>query len=53
MSIWNWNLWHKFKTKTTLVKDKPDFIKKMNEKSTDKKSEKKDSDNNDEKDKTI
>lgn len=55
MSIWNWDLWHKFKTKTTLVKLKPDFIQKMNEKTknkTEETSEKK-IDNDDEKNKTI
>lgn len=51
-SIWNWELWHKIKGTSNIIKDKPDFIKKMNEKSTDKKSEKKDKDD-DEKDKTV
>jgi hypothetical protein len=51
-SIWDWELWHKIKGTSNIIKDKPDFIKKMNEKSTDKKSEKKDNDN-DEKDKTV
>ena len=51
-SIWNWELWHEIKGTSNIIKDKPDFIKKMNEKSTDKKSEKKDKDD-DEKDKTI
>jgi len=51
-SIWNWELWHEINGTSNIIKDKPDFIKKMNEKSTDKKSEKKDKDD-DEKDKTV
>lgn len=51
-SIWNWELWHKIHGTSNIIKDKPDFIKKMNEKSTDKKPEKKDEDD-DEKDKTV
>ena len=51
-SIWNWELWHKIKGTGNIIKDKPDFIKKMNEKSTDKKSDRKDNET-DEKTETI
>ncbi len=47
-SIWNWDLWHKYNTETIITKDKPDFIKKMNEKSkqSDKKSANKNNNSN-------
>lgn len=51
-SIWNWELWHEIHGTSNIIKVKPDFIKKMNEKSTDKKSDKKDN-GTDEKTETI
>lgn len=53
-SIWNWELWHKIKGTSNIIKDKPDFIKKMNEKrkKTEETSDKKDDDQN-EKTETI
>jgi hypothetical protein len=38
-SIWNWELWHKLKGESNLVKEKPQFVKEIFEKDKGEKSE--------------
>jgi hypothetical protein len=38
-SIWNWELWHKLKGESNLVKEKPQFVKEIFEKDKSEKSE--------------
>jgi hypothetical protein len=38
-SIWNWELWHKLKGESNLVKEKPQFVKEIFKKDKSEKSE--------------
>ena len=38
-SIWNWELWHKLKGESNLIKEKPQFVKELYKKDKSEKSE--------------
>ena len=52
-SIWNWELWHKLKGESNLIKEKPQFVKELYKKDKGEKSEDNTSEKNNDSDEKI
>lgn len=52
-SIWDWELWHKLKGESNLVKEKPQFVKEIYKKDKSDKTSEKKSNDDDEKTENI